>query len=50
MADEVGQKGGAEVSIVGEGKINPLPSSLQRHVYRTTGPSDFLNLEKALQG
>ena len=49
MADKVGQKGIAE-AIIGEGRISPLPSSLQRHVYCTTGAADFLNMEKAIQG
>ena len=50
MADNVGAEVLKDDAVTGVDKSSPQPSSLQRHVYRTTGAADFLDREKALQG
>ena len=51
MADKVGAEVvEANKATTGVDKSSPQPSSMQRHVYHTTGAADFLDREKALQG
>ena len=47
MADNNGTN---VVEAIGGEMRSPPQSSLQRHVYHTVGASDFLDMEKALQG
>ena len=53
MMDMIENNNGTKVldtnGTIGGDTRSPVPSSLQRHVYRTNGANDYLNKEKAIK-